>query len=172
MQKIILTVLLCMGLTMANAQDEVKVQRNEIKLNALNLILGNPELTYEYLIDANSGFGIFGNINIDNNRAMNYNYMAGMYYRLYVGGKYASGFFFEGGVTALGVSDYHYNYPGPDTEEKSNRFGPMVAIGGKFLIKRSIVFEFFGGIGRSMFSSGDDGDNAFPRIGISIGKRF
>lgn len=166
--------LLCflVSVSCLSAQEKEKVYKHEIKINALNLILGNPEIDYEYLIDANSGFGLYANFNVDKNRIWEFNYMTGLYYRLYVGNRYASGFFFEGGLSAYGLDEYIYNYPDPSREETKNYFGPNVAIGGKFVINKSIAFEFFGGIGRSIFVSEDDYPSAFPRIGVSIGKRF
>ena len=36
---------------------------------------------------------------------------------------------------------------------------------------KSIIFDFFGGLGRN-FNANDDGSYAYPRVGVSIGKRF
>ena len=154
-----------------NAQD-ARLKKNELKLNALMLVLGNPEIDYEYLINDNSGIGIAANVNLDNNKLISNNYMVLPYYRLYVGKYSAAGFFFE--INAGVVSEEVYRYDPinfEQTKEDKVGFGPGVAIGGKFLIRSSIVLEFFGGLGRN-FSSDEYGSYAFPRVGVSIGKRF
>lgn len=155
-----------------NAQESANNYHHELRLNALNLVLGNPELDYEYLLNENSGAGIYASINVDNNKIFPYNFMAGPYYRLYVGSRYASGFFFEGTLSVIGekVDKYDPNTGSYSPYDKIG-FGPSVAIGGKFVIRKSVVFEFFGGIGRN-FSADEFSADAFPRIGISIGKRF
>jgi hypothetical protein len=51
-----------------NAQENNKVYKNEISIDALHLVLGNVGLSYEYLINENSGFGLYGEFNVDNNR--------------------------------------------------------------------------------------------------------
>ncbi len=169
MKKLILFFLIA-GTTL-QGQNVTPTYRHELKLNALNLVLGNPELNYEYLLNSNSGVGFYVNGNIDHNHIWPYTYMAGLNYRLYVGGKYASGFFFEGGVNAIGIEDYD----GYKEAERINGWGPSFAIGGKFLIKNTIILEFFGGLGRN-FNTHEDRygyDNpVFPRWGVSVGKRF
>ena len=168
MKNISLLLLLIISITL-NAQDR---KPNELKLNALMLVLGNPEIDYEYLINDNSGIGIAANVNLDNNKLISYNYMVLPYYRLYVGKYSAAGFFFE--INAGVVSEEVYRYDqilNESVKEDKVGFGPGVAIGGKFLIRSNIVLEFFGGLGRN-FSADDYGSYAFPRVGVSIGKRF
>ncbi|HQN56474.1 MAG TPA: DUF3575 domain-containing protein [Saprospiraceae bacterium] len=168
MKKLILFFLLAS--TTLYGQDASGEYRHEIKLNGLNLVLGNPELDYEYLINSNSGAGLYANANIDRNHIWPFVYMAGAYYRLYLGGKHANGFFFEGGFNAIGFDDTEFG-----KNKVSSGWGPSFGIGGKFLIKKTIVMEFFGGLGRN-FKATDEYNNydipVFPRWGISIGKRF
>ncbi len=168
--------IICVALTatLTHAQEDTKLRSNELKVNALTLVLGNPEISYERLLNENSGLGLSVNFNVDNNQLLPYNYMIMPYYRLYVGSKRAAGFFFEGSLAYLSeeVSTYIYNGNNGYTDTKDETgFGVGVAIGGKFLIKKSIVFEFFGGLGRN-FNATDNGSYAYPRVGVSIGKRF
>lgn len=173
MKNIFLFIILILAVSL-NAQEDksVRIRSHEIKLNALMLVLGNPEVDYEYIINDNSAIGIAANVNLDNNKLISYNYMVLPYYRLYVGKYSAAGFFFEinAGVVSEEVSRYDPN-SGEVLKEDKVGFGPGVAIGGKFLIKSSIVLEFFGGLGRN-FSSDEYGSYAFPRVGVSVGKRF
>lgn len=175
MKNLCLFVFLFISISLS-AQDNgsVELRSHEIKINALTLVLGNPELGYEYLINESSGVGLAVNFNIDNNQLLPFNYMIMPYYRLYVGNKRAAGFFFEGSLAYLSEEVYTYNYNGNNnysytTDETG--YGVGVAVGGKFLIKKSIVFEFFGGLGRN-FNANDYGSYAYPRVGVSIGKRF
>jgi len=164
----------CLFIIWTASAQEVSIQKerkHEIKINALNLVLGNPELDYEYLINKNSGVGLSVNVNMDKNEILPYNYMVTPFYRLYVGNRDAAGFFFEGSLTVLEEDLSIYNQDGTITYSKDIGFGPGVAIGAKFLIKSSIIFEFYGGVGRN-FSARDYGATTFPRIGVSIGKRF
>lgn len=172
-----LVFLLMVVATGLNAQDGIKTFRHEIKINTLNLLLGNPDLSYEYLPDSRSGVGFFANINVDKNRLWDYDYMLGPYYRFYTGKKHASGFFIEGGVVVFGervVTGYYYDpetFTGHDIYVKEIGFGPSLAIGGKLIISEATVFEFFGGLGRN-FRGTEHGSDIFSRFGISFGKRF
>jgi hypothetical protein len=156
-----------------NAQESNKVYKNEISIDALHLVLGNVGLSYEYLINENSGFGLYGEFNVDNNRIWEIDAAYGINYRLYVGSRYASGFFLEGGLGGYTTTDY-YN----SKEETTFLLGPTFALGGKFVIRKQLVFQFFGGLGRNFISK--DKDNSvyyedqiiFPRFGVSIGTRF
>lgn len=168
-----LVFLFIMLATSLNAQ----VYQNEVKLNVVSLLLGNPDLSYEYLLSDRSGVGIFANVNVDDYRLWDYGFMAGPYYRFYTGKKYASGFFFEGGLTVFGeryAKDYYYdpvNNTGYTVFAKEVGFGPSLTIGGKIMMTNTAVFEFFGGIGRN-FRTTDYSSDIFGRFGISIGKRF
>ena len=175
MKKLILLICVALTATLTYAQEDTKLRSNEIKVNALTLVLGNPEISYERLLNENSGLGLSVNFNVANNQLLPYNYMIMPYYRLYVGSKRAAGFFFEGSLAYLSeeVESYVYQGNGGYSYKISDEtgFGVGVAIGGKFLIKKSIIFEFFGGLGRN-FNANDDGSYAYPRVGVSIGKRF
>lgn len=173
----ILLILLISLSSILYSQDDARDHKHEIKLNALLVILGNPELNYEYILTRNTGAGLYANVNLDNNKLYPYNYMFGGYYRFYVGKKTANGFFFEAGLAAIGLSveSYYYydqtngNYYYEDEDYHS--YGPTITLGGKFPLGNSVLLEFFGGIGRN-FSSEEMVENVFPRIGISIGHRF
>ena len=173
MKNLIIFCLCFFSAVIASAQDVSgeRTRSHEIKINALNLVLGNPELDYEYLINRNSGVGLSVNINMDKNEILPYNYMVTPFYRLYVGNREAAGFFFEGSLTVLEEDVSTYNMDGSTTYSKDLGFGPGIAIGAKFLIKSSIVFEFYGGLGRN-FSAKEYGATTFPRLGVVIGKRF
>ena len=171
--KKLLLLLMVLYVGTVNAQENNKVYKNEISIDALHLVLGNVGLSYEYLINENSGFGLYGEFNVDNNRIWEIDAAYGINYRLYVGSRYASGFFLEGGLGGYATTDY-YN----SKEETTYLLGPTFALGGKFVIRKQLVFQFFGGLGRNFINKKHDNSVyyedqiIFPRFGVSLGTRF
>ena len=83
-----------------------------------------------------------------------------------------AGFFVEANTS---LTNYHYeNYDNNNYQilgwKNETNFGFGAAIGFKLLTSNNLVGEVFGGLGRRF--SVKNTDDAFPRIGISIGKRF
>lgn len=153
------------------SQENKKIYNNELKLDALHLIFGNINLSYEFLLNENSGFTVYGEYNLDNNQLWDIQSGFGAAYRLYVGSRYASGFFVEGGVSGYVIDNEYY-----DEHRYSTSIGPTIALGGKFMIRQNTVFEFFGGLGRNFLPENDnkyyDYTPVIPRFGVSIGRRF
>ena len=155
---------------------------NEIKINLLMSVLALPEVTYERLVEDNMGVGISVAVNVDNtNDAFDgdFKLLIIPHYRLYFGSKKASGFFIEGNAALVSGSVYTIYYdpaasyvPGyiPYQKENTTNFGLGAAVGGKFLTRNGFLGEVYGGVGR-LFGSNRIAD-VYPRIGISIGKRF
>ncbi len=159
--------------------DSAKEYKHEITLNTLYLISGFPEINYEYLIDEDSSVGLSYAINGDSGFKTKYSLTP--HYRLYMGKKRAGGFFMEGNgfmvYTAGDYGDYVYDpvtqsYEYQDTEYKMY-FGLGIAVGGKFIVKDTWITELSAGLGRLLNDSQENLDvPLYPRIGISIGKRF
>ena len=143
---------------------------NEFKVNILYTALGIPEITYERLLNDNSGVGISAGFSIEKKEEMAYRYGITPYYRMYFGYRKASGFFIEANGIVLGHSYEDYN--GTETSlnsEVRTQFGLGAAVGGKFLSRNGLIGELHGGLGRVF---GDNSLGAYPRFGISLGKRF
>lgn len=134
---------------------------NEIKINAPLLLAGFAEIAYEKILGEESGVGLSLGFALDN--GIDYRFQATPYYRLYFGKKRAAGFFAEGnaGFFSERVND-------SDTEFGA---GLGLAIGGKFITRKQWIAELFLGLGRN-FVNNTLVSEAYPRIGISIGKRF
>ena len=180
------TVIIIFYSLIAIGQEQIEKKRsNEVKLNVFNaLIFKSFDLTYEYLINDEStvGLSFMVNLNDEFSDGPDYNeeYSITPYYRHYFSRKYAMGFFIE----AFGMFskqeiveyDYYYDYifEEPDrTPRPSNNFALGFSIGGKFVSSKGFIFEFFGGIGRNLFTSNDLYNSEFvPRLGISLGYRF
>ncbi len=182
MKKNLLTLMLLCLISCVYAQETKKDEaqkatgNNEIRLNLLNSIIGIPELSYERIFKDNSGIGLSVLVGIDDNT--DYKFGVIPYYRIYFGNsqKKATGFFIEANTAIMQVKDdriylidmngYDYSY----RDESVTNFGLGAAAGGKFLTKSGFVGEVYLGVGR--FFNGNSNVEAYPRIGITIGKRF
>ncbi len=160
---------------------------HEIKANAFNLIVfKSPEFTYEYLISPESSFGISVLFNLEDRE--NRDFLDGPYYeerfsvtphyRRYFSSRHARGFFME----AFGMYNVQEDFDGIyDTDldrevfsnDKSNNLAFGIALGGKVVSRGGFVFDFYGGIGRNIYTSDKDvASELVPRLGLSLGYRF
>ncbi|MCK4562674.1 MAG: DUF3575 domain-containing protein, partial [Flavobacteriaceae bacterium] len=100
------------------------------------------------------------------------------YYRHFFLSKYAWGFFVEGfGMfNTQEIDNYYYidtNGDYYESDEKTTNFALGLSLGAKFVSEQGFVFEFFGGIGRNLFTSNSDySSEIVPRLGTSFGYRF
>lgn len=155
---LILTLICAINL---NAQDQPQqTNNNELKLNIGYLLLGLPEFSYERIINDESSFGASLAFSIDED--VDVNYILTPYYRFFFGKKRAAGFFLEGNAA---VFNEDYN----NTTETA--FGLGFGLGGKFLTKSNWTGELLIGLGRTLVNA-DNTAEAYPRIGVSFGKRF
>lgn len=176
MKKIILlALLLIVSNTFSQVNENKLSKKNELKGNALFLVLGAFEITYERLINENSGIGV--SLFMVNEEDFDASFSLTPYYRAYFGKKTAAGFFVEGfSMINTGKSDSYYNYNyNTDTNyyvegEKYLDFALGFGVGSKWIHSRGFTFEINGGIGRNLFS------NTSPEIvgrgGITLGYRF
>jgi hypothetical protein len=175
MKKLLL--LFCLTVfTFGYSQDKDKVDfpKNEIKGNALLLVAGAIEVTYERLINEESGVGVSLFVPYANN--MDTKFALTPFYRFYFGEKLAAGFFVEGfgminSYTQQASSgSFFTSYSGP--EKNITDFALGFGLGGKWVTKRGFVFEINGGVGRNLFNSNDADYEIVGRGGITLGYRF
>ncbi|NNK81944.1 MAG: DUF3575 domain-containing protein [Flavobacteriaceae bacterium] len=161
MKKLILLFTLLFVITL-NAQEQPQETPlvNEIKLNVGYSLLAVPEFSFERILNEESSVGISLAVSIDND--VDLNYILTPYYRFFFGKKHAAGFFIEGNAA---VFSEQYNF------KNETGFGLGIAVGGKFLSKRNWIGELHLGLGRTLINE-DKIAEAYPRVGISIGKRF
>jgi hypothetical protein len=145
---------------------------NELKINLLYVVLEAVELDYERILNQDVSVGLSANYWFA--EYSDFNFMAIPYFRFYPAEKLrASGFFIEGNMALIGYDSYESIYRnGYWTGEEKARvsIGAGIAVGGKFISKSGFFGEVFGGLGRIF-----DDENyleLYPRVGISIGKRF
>jgi hypothetical protein len=161
------------------AKDE-PAKLNEVKLNLGTSIFAlYPEFSYERIISEDFGLGASAGVGLDPDSYM-MNFAFTPYARWYFGGnannlqKYGAGFFIEANGALLSQNTKKidhtifdgYNSVSSTTE---NAFGAGfgLAVGWKYLSRNNWVGDIYWGVGRDFVNS-----NTYPRLGISIGKRF
>tara|TARA_R110002073_G_scaffold258681_1_gene421675 strand:+ start:27064 stop:27615 length:552 start_codon:yes stop_codon:yes gene_type:complete len=183
MKKITLILLTCFSLSVFS-QEKNYLQdvdkKHEIKLNVLGLLTSEwIDVSYEYLINEESSFGLGLQFGLDDNNVITDTYRTFSitpYYRRYFSKKYARGFYVEGFgmLHTFKDDDYYFDILFPTNNvvnEKRTNFALGIAVGGKFVSKGGFIADIFGGLGRNLGNNEYDYD-VVGRIGISLGYRF
>lgn len=146
-------------------------KKNEIKGNALFLVAGALEVTYERILNEESGVGVSLFVPYDNNIGTKFSLSP--YYRFYFGKKPAAGFFAEG-FGMLNSYDFINNnyYNGNSNTGSRTDFALGFGLGGKWITKKGFLFEINGGIGRNLFNSSSTDYQIVGRGGITLGYRY
>lgn len=153
------------------SQEEGFTNRHELSLNVGSSLDGSPEFSYHYLLDEESSFGVAIRIAMDKEKE--YRFLISPNYRIFFGKKPAAGFFMEPNLAIFSQYTQEDIVIGmlPQDRESKVGYGLGIVAGFKFLTNRGWTAEFFGGLGRN-FSNTDFIDEYYPRLGVSIGKRF
>ncbi len=187
MKKMILYAILCVLPLVAIAQDDVQDENNssstnfnEIKLNALYLVGGAFDLSYERTLNEESGLGLNVFIPFDDDIKEDVNFYLSPYYRFYFGKKYAAGFFIEG-FALLGSYNYFTLEQGLSSfdplifdvvEETVIDLGVGIGFGGKWVTNSGFIGELNLGFARNFFNTEDTDFEIIAKAGITIGYRF
>jgi hypothetical protein len=152
---------------------------NEVKLNLGTSIFAlYPEFSYERIISEDFGLGASAGIALDSGSDYPMNFAFTPYARWYFGGnannlqKYGAGFFIEANGSLFSTKfakEINYYENSTITHNNGDGFGAGlgVGVGWKYLSRNNWVGEFLLGVGRDFVN-----DDAYPRVGITIGKRF
>jgi hypothetical protein len=164
-------------------KEPISFKRNELKINTVMLIAGAFEVTYERLLDDESGVGVALFASFDDD--IDTKFSVTPYYRFYFGKKPASGFFVEGfGMLNTyeieGYNRYDYNTGvliNVVPDEKLTDFALGFGVGSKWVTKKGFLFEINVGVGRNLFNNSNNEDyyddyQIVGRGGFSIGYRF
>jgi len=177
MKNVLLLSFLMFSIFSVNAQEnetnDHSLKKNEIKINGLYLVVGAIEVTYERLLNEESGVGISVFLPIDDDINDDINYYISPYYRMYFGKKYAAGFFVEGFGLLSSVKKTFSNF-GDDVffnEENVTNFALGIGVGGKWVTNRGFLAELNFGVGRNLFK-GDSTEDFVGKVGITLGYRF
>jgi hypothetical protein len=185
MKKILLASLLLAFMVVAHAQsrkDSLSASlqgNNEVKLNILYTLLGSPEVTYERILSHHNAVGISAFYRVFEPLRSDFDFGVVPYFRHYFGQKKASGFFLEAHAGAFGYDggqnakhDYYVDNYGnayPVVFEKKTVFGAGAVLGTKFLTRKGFTGDFYLGALKTFDNKVVD---FFPRVGLSLGKRF
>jgi len=170
----IISVLISISFT-GNSQNDTDflTAKNELKINGLSTIVGYLEVSYDYILNKESSIGISTGFSFD--ESVDYKFGIIPNYRFFFGDKPASGFFIEANTTIFSQEEQRSSVLGSVSADNGKSylgFGAGIAIGGKFISSKSgLVGELFIGGGRN-FTNKDKIDDGYPRIGVSVGKRF
>ncbi len=152
--KYFITVLICVFMISANAQNKIPLaeRKNELKVGSLQLLLaGNVDIAYEKLTSNSFGFGV--SLYSGESLAPDNEFSISPFARVYFGENDklgANGFFVEG------------------AGKFSKNVGAGLSIGKKWVHKTGFIFETLIGLGRD-FKSGQE---VYPRGDLFIGYRF
>lgn len=176
MKKAILFFAFCAStFILAQTENPSMERRNDIMVNPIFLVLGIGNLSYERIINENSGIGvntlfIIDDYVVDSDGG---GFQLAPYYHYYFGKKTASGFFIGAfaSISSSEVETYHYSNTGSYyTTDNDTAFGLGFKFGGKWSLKNNLLFEVSTGIGRNF--SGNE-DNRIVGTGmLGIGYRF
>ncbi|GGE43421.1 DUF3575 domain-containing protein [Psychroflexus planctonicus] len=157
----------------AENEAEIDESINEIRLNALYLLLGAFEANYEYVLNENSGIGLTVMYTYDDD-LWEFKHQISGYYRQYFAKKYAGGFYGEVFAMYNSIEDYDYYYTGSYTEFKENNshnLGIGFAFGTKLISRNNLLLDVGIGLARNIYTSRED-DWLVPRFNVSFGYRF
>lgn len=128
------------------------VRKNDVLIDPIYLIaISVLNLSYEHLVNADFGIGVHGLFGLEEMEGIS---QVSPYARMYFGKNYASGFFLETFVPVTSsqetITEYD-SYMGTFIESKDERHttvGAGIGLGGKWVLKRNIIFELGGGVAR------------------------
>lgn len=167
---LLLLMMVSQGLHAQNATPEKKY---ELKLNGLYTILGTPEIGFEYLLSDETAIGLNAAFGTSEAFLDEGTGMFTPYHRIYFDREQrAAGFYLETSMSFFTTRRTVYD---PNTfnmvrEPAELQFGIGFASGWKFLTRSGWIGDVNLGLGRNLVQ--DDYTMIYPRLGISIGKRF
>ena len=147
-----------------------KPVKHEIRLNMLSSMIGLLEVNYERFLSDNSGLGISASISLENKEDQEVRSLFLPYFRVYFSDGFATGAFIEANMAV--AREYYPEFGSSWNSRVYNyqtSFGLGTTVGYKMVRRNGIVGEVSLGVGRLF---GNSYAEFYPRIGISIGKRW
>ncbi|MGV8964507.1 MAG: DUF3575 domain-containing protein [Candidatus Saccharimonadaceae bacterium] len=177
----ILSIFILTSMFCLKAQDnDVLTNRHELKLNlGSSVFLAFPEVSYEYILSEDMSVGAAVGFGFDTQDSDAYSFRATPFLRWFFSRSQqpATGFFLEANSAVGSQDSYVYKSTSGNTSDWENKStftaGLGLAIGWKYLSKNNWTGELFGGLGRNfVYDKNNEDVSLYPRIGVSIGKRF
>lgn len=153
--------------TEPKASDKDPIKFNELTLNAYLLIPGGFNVSYERIIDEETGIGIDVMFAFREYVGSDIKYYISPHYRKYFGKESAKGIFIE---TFLAFNKIDRSAILSDRSFFDTDVAFGVASGQKWVSKNGFITSLYLGIGRNLFKDYDF--NLFLKFGISLGYRF
>ncbi|MBZ9777351.1 hypothetical protein LB452_00310 [Psychroflexus sp. CAK8W] len=174
MKKIFVALVLLCSINVIAQSDFSYTEFHEPKLNVGYLILGNFDVTYEYLLSEESGVGVNLMVPFDDYVEWNINYNLTGYYRFYFGDNYADGFFGEIFANLNDVRDTLPDQNGGEVRDDVTDLALGLSGGYKLVSSGGVVLEAFLGGGRNLFNEFNSERNFdfVLRAGLNLGYRF
>ena len=147
-----------------------KPVKHEIRLNMLSSMLGLLEVNYERFLSDNTGLGIATSVSLEKKEYQEIRSMLLPYFRVYFSDGFATGAFIEANMAV--AREYYPEFGSSWNSRVYNyqtSFGLGTTVGYKMVRRNGIVGEVSLGVGRLF---GNSYAEFYPRIGISIGKRW
>ena len=180
-KKIYFFALLTLSLNIkAQETEETKsVRKNDIVADPILLIaVPMANFSYERIVSHNKGIGVNVMIGLDKDSKGFSQFSP--YFRLYMGKKYGSGFFFEGFAPITTDETDHYEYISGEEYNTNYTYslrryttvGVGFGVGGKWVLKNNLVIEASGGIARRFGNRDYYFDAVTGKMMAGIGYRF
>lgn len=173
MKKItLLLAILLFGLGSAQESSSASERSNDFLLNPIFLILGAGNMSYERILNDDSGVGVISFFVIDDyvfksDKSDYTTFQLAPYYHYYFGKRRASGLYIGAFTSVTSYNYYRYNR---DSYESDTVFGFGFKFGGKWMLKKNWIVEAGMGLGRNFSSNKENLVAATGQFGI--GKRF
>jgi len=170
----------CLCFAQEETEHQEQLSENELKINMFEiLVMPAVGITYERFITNNSSWGAYGFVNFNSDEIYrSEKFELAPFYRIYFQKKKAvnnKGFYteiFTGinlGETQFYDDGFDYYTPGDLVSQEYLGISLGMTLGYKFVNHSKHSIELFAGAGRFL---NDQYISAYPRIGVSIGKRF
>ena len=173
---VIILCLTCFSIGFSQDKNTTTYPQYEWKGNALLLLGGALDISYEKYISDDSGYGISAFIAYD--KDLDRKFSLTPYYRIYFGQKKAAGFFIEGFGMINNYRTTAYTFESMNfialRQATVTDLALGFGLGGKWVTKKGILFEINTGVGRNLLYKEDNVNRMefVGRGGIGIGYRF
>jgi hypothetical protein len=187
MMKKLLLMLLLAGTTCYAQTTDSDPPKNwtEFKVNLLSAGFRAIDFEFERTLSKRSSIGLSfftnllplekpGSIEPFSSNGLDYRNSVSLFYRHYLGKKYAQGFFLEGFAAYNNFERFVASSTPPNRTNGYENIHDMalgIGIGYKWISKKGLILQTNIGVGKNVFQP-DAGEEFFPKLGISIGYRF
>ncbi|WP_127844624.1 hypothetical protein [Psychroflexus aestuariivivens] len=172
---LILFIFTTLGIHAQSENEYETTDFHEPKLNIGYMILGNFDVTYEYLISQESGVGLNLMVPFDDYIEWNIKYNFTGFYRFYFTDNYADGIFAETFLNLNQVEDeINDDINGGKKDKNITDLAIGLGVGYKLVSGGGVILEAHLGGGRNLFSDYNSERNFdfVLRAGINVGYRF